>query len=291
MLKITRVFCIMLSLVVAATMLFGCANTAQNNIDAPGTEPAVTKNTSSEQTEPVDEPILSEDIIEDVPEESTEEKEEPVDWDDITPSDFDVMPEPFGSNTNGGDQNHIIYSTVNGKLNYIDMEFVHLIGGSEVLEPWLYERSSSGGVYTAIDEAANLYSFIRYFDVPDETVREILVGLRNGREDDFTDEEIDLILSDDTEAVAAHFASETAIRKGDNLYSLYWIYSHPISDYISNGITAADVESRVPYYNAAPMSLEAKAAMKGKIEAYVSEDYELTQAQAPAVEDNPGVEE
>ena len=49
MLKITRVFCIMLSLVCSSyTMLFGCANTAQNNIDAPGTEPAVTENTSSE---------------------------------------------------------------------------------------------------------------------------------------------------------------------------------------------------------------------------------------------------
>ena len=100
-----------------------------------------------------------------------------------------------------------------------------------------------------------------------------------------------MILSDDTEAVAAHFASETAIRKGDNLYSLYWIYSHPISDYISNGITPEDLESRVPYYNETSMSLEAKAAMKGKIEAYASGDYELTQAQAPAMEDNSGAEE
>ena len=268
-----KIFKLSLLAAMAAALLYGCANahTVPGGDDKPQTDGA----------------SVTEEIIEDVPEESTEEKEEPVDWDDITPSDFDVMP----SNTNGGDQNHIIYSTVNGKLNYIDMKFVHLIGGSEVLEPWLYERSSSGGVYTAIDEAANLYSFIRYFDVPDETVREILVGLRNGREDDFTDEEIDLILSDDTEAVAAHFASETAIRKGDNLYSLYWIYSHPISDYISNGITAADVESRVPYYNAAPMSLEAKAAMKGKIQAYASGDYELTQAQAPAAEDNSGAEE
>ena len=268
-----KIFKLSLLAAMAAALLYGCANahTVPGGDDKPQTDGA----------------SVTEEIIEDVPEESTEEKEEPVDWDDITPSDFDVMP----SNTNGGDQNHIIYSTVNGKLNYIDMKFVHLIGGSEVLEPWLYERSSSGGVYTAIDEAANLYSFIRYFDVPDETVREILVGLRNGREDDFTDEEIDLILSDDTEAVAAHFASETAIRKGDNLYSLYWIYSHPISDYISNGITPQDIESRIPYFSEAGISLEAKAAMKGKIEAYVSEDYELTQAQAPAVEDNSGAEE
>ena len=47
----------------------------------------------------------------------------------------------------------------------------------------------------------------------------------------------------------------------------------------------------MPYYNETPMSLEAKAAMKGKIEAYASGDYELTQAQAPAVEDNSGAEE
>ena len=266
-----KIFKLSLLAAMAAALLYGCANahTVPGGDDKPQTDGA----------------SVTEEIIEDVPEESTEEKEEPVDWDDITPSDFDVMP----SNTNGGDQNHIIYSTVNGKLNYIDMKFVHLIGGSEVLEPWLYERSSSGGVYTAIDEAANLYSFIRYFDIPDETVREILVGLRNGREDDFTDEEIDLILSDDTEAVAAHFASETAIRKGDNLYSLYWIYSHPISDYISNGITPQDIESRIPYFSEAGISLEAKAAMKGKIEAYVSGDYELLQA--PAVEDNSGAEE
>ena len=287
MLKITRVFCIMLSLVVAATMLFGCANTAQNNIDAPGTEPAVTENTSSEQTEPVDEPILSEDIIEDVPEESTEEKEEPVDWNDIEPANYEVMPE---LSISGEDRNSYIVSIVNSKLNGIDLSFLEYVGYDTAIE-WAYSTSTGYSDYTAIDEAANLYSFIRYFDVPDETVREILVGLRNGREDDFTDEEIDLILSDDTEAVAAHFASETAIRKGDNLYSLYWIYSHPISDYISNGITPEDLESRVPYYNETPMSLEAKAAMKGKIEAYASGDYELTQAQAPAAEDNSGAEE
>ena len=279
-----KIFKLSLLAAMAAALLYGCANahTVPGGDDKPQTDCA----------------SVTEEIIKDIPEEKIETvidypmpEEEPkpdkVQWEDIEPADFDVMP----SNTNDGDQNHIIYSTVNGKLNYIDMKFVHLIGGSEVLEPWLYERSSSGGVYTAIDEAANLYSFIRYFDIPDETVREILVGLRNGREDDFTDEEIDLILSDDTEAVAAHFASETAIRKGDNLYSLYWIYSHPISDYISNGITPEDLESRVPYYNETPMSLEAKAAMKGKIEAYASGDYELTQAQAPAVEDNSGAEE
>lgn len=267
-----KIFKLSLLAAMAAALLYGCANahTVPGGDDKPQTDGA----------------SVTEEIIEDVPEESTEEKEEPVDWNDIEPANYEVMPE---LSISGEDRNSYIVSIVNSKLNGIDLSFLEYVGYDTAIE-WAYSTSTGYSDYTAIDEAANLYSFIRYFDVPDETVREILVGLRNGREDDFTDEEIDLILSDDTEAVAAHFASETAIRKGDNLYSLYWIYSHPISDYISNGITPEDLESRVPYYNETPMSLEAKAAMKGKIQAYASGDYELTQAQAPAAEDNPDAE-
>ena len=78
------------------------------------------------------------------------------------------MPEPF-SHT-GGDQNMNFYATANLKLGYTDGSFSDLVGWDEFKE-WLYATSSSKSNYTSIDEVANLYSFIKYFDVPDEFIR------------------------------------------------------------------------------------------------------------------------
>ena len=169
--------------------------------------------------------------------------------------------------TSGGDYTER-YSAVNMKLNYISGQFCDIVGWDEA-EKWLDERSTAYSDYTAVDEFANLYSFIKHFNIPDETVREILIKQRVGLEDDFTDEEIDLVLSDDTEAIAEHFAHENAICKGENLYSFYWIYNHSISDYIENGITPEDIEQKLPLYEVIPMSKQAKAVLMNKLNMYL----------------------
>ena len=179
-------------------------------------------------------------------------------------ADFE-MPIPFVNG--GGDSNAEFYSTVNLKLGYIDMSFVDLVGVDE-FEIWLNSTSSSSSELTSVDEAANLYSFIKHFNISSDFVRENLVNMRNGSADDFSDEEIDLITSDNDEAVAEHFVSEMAILKESNIYSLHWIYNHSIEDYIANGITAEEIKEKLPLFEQFSLTDEAKQAIELKIKSY-----------------------
>lgn len=129
-----------------------------------------------------------------------------------------------------GNQGSEFYATVNHKLAYLDGEFLGFAGDDETVL-WLTNASSR----TAVDEADNLYSFIHYFDIPEGAAREIL------SRDGYSGEEIDLILSDDAEAVAERFAAENAIVKGKNLYSPSWLYSHSVEEYAEAGISGEDV--------------------------------------------------
>lgn len=189
---------------------------------------------------------------------------------DPLPSDKSEMPPPFSSygNGTGGDENAGFYMTTDFKLDGIDASLFNLVGWETAVE-WMQETSAFYGEYTAVGEAANLYSFIKHFDIPDETVRDFLISTRNGDMYDFTDEEIELVLSDDTEAVAEHFAWECAIRKGDNLYSLNWIYLHPIEDYEAAGITPEDIEEKLPYFERYRLSPNAKYALEQKLSEYI----------------------
>ena len=180
-----------------------------------------------------------------------------------------VIPSPFGEDhETGGDAHMGFYMTTDLRLGYIDMMFVNMVG-AEAFEDWANRTSSSNGGLTAVDEAANLYSFIKYFEIPEDTARETLHTLQLGLDDDLTDEEIELILSDDAEAIAEHFAAETAIRKGKNLYSMFWIYVHPISDYEEEGITPEDIELKVPYFAEVGLTDEAREMLEKKLSEYI----------------------
>lgn len=232
-----------------AILLCGCQNNINTDFDDPVESPIADPETP--------------DSVDDGYEESVLEQSDQENC-------YEEMPEPFASQKEaGGDRNREFYSVVNMKLNYLDSRFCDFVGWDNV-EEWLNMRSSRYGDYTAVDEVANLYSLIKYFNIPDETVREFLVDMRMGREDDFTDEEIDLLLSDNTEAIAEYFAHENAIRKGENLYSLYWVYMHPISDYIANGITPEDIQSKMPYFDKFGVQPAAKTALENKINSFIS---------------------
>ena len=181
---------------------------------------------------------------------------------DIDLEEYSSMPEPFEES--GGDEAADFYATVNLKLGYLDSQFCEIAGWEETNE-WLESAASANSDYTAVDELANLYSFIRRFDIPDDTVREILTETRVGSEDDFTDEEIELILSDDAEAVAEHFAAESAIVKGKNLFSPKWLYYHPASDYAAAGITGEDLEKVLSNIDDFGLTSEAREAFEKKL--------------------------
>ena len=189
---------------------------------------------------------------------------------DPSPSFVSDMPAPFssGGEGTGGDENNGFYMIIDYKLGEMDGSLWDIVGWDTAME-WYMEKTAYYGEYTAVDEAANIYSFKKYFDVPDDVIRDYLVGIRRGDMYDFTDEEIDLILSDDPEAIAEYFGWENAIRKGKNLYSLNWIYLHPIEDYIAAGITPEDIEAVLPYYQQYRLSPNAAYAFEQKLSEYI----------------------
>lgn len=193
------------------------------------------------------------DITETVPPEQPEEQ----------------MPPPFyTAPESGGDMNANFYSTTDLKLGYLDMAFISLVD-IDTAEEWFDTASSVKNDLTSVGELFNLYSFIRHFSIPDETVRELLVEMRNGSADDFSDEEIDLIISGNNEAVAEHFVSEYAIVIGENLYSPKWIYNHSIKDYEAAGITPGMIEEKISLYSTIGFTDEARTAFSEKLSAYI----------------------
>lgn len=189
------------------------------------------------------------------------------------------MPPPFEElHESGGDANMLFYSTVNMKLNYLDMSFIDLVGFDTALE-WLNETSSSKGELTSVGEVGNLYSFIRHFEIPDETVRELLESMRMSREEDFSDKEIDLLLSGDNVTVAKYFASEYAIVVGENLYSPYWLYNHTAAAYEQAGITPGMVSETAEKYPVFYITADARAAFEEKLSAFTGKEIVLKRPQ------------
>lgn len=188
---------------------------------------------------------------------------EPMEYEDIE------MPVPFENED--GDLNADFYSTVDLKLDYISMQFINLVDQNE-FENWIDNSSSSSSECTSVADLANLYSFVKHFNIPNETVREILVNLRNGSDDDFSDEEIDLMISNDDAAVAEHFAADTAIVKGSDIYSLKWIYYHSPEDYAAAGITKNELEAALNMFAKLNFTDEAEHAIEIKINSYSYSD-------------------
>lgn len=221
--------------------------------------------------------VDDESIIEDSRSESINESSD-VAEDEEWNGTYDVMPEPFKSIENsGGDENHVFYMMVNYKLDGIDASFCNMVGWDAAYE-WVALYSTSDGLYTSVSEAANLYSFIKYFEIPDETVRKTLKSLQLGiSEYELTDEEINLLLSGDDVAVAEYFASDNAIRKEDNLYSLYWVYEHSIEDYIEAGITTDDISGVLAAYDEVGLTSAAKSAITAKLNDYINGNYEVAE--------------
>ena len=99
---------------------------------------------------------------------------------------------------------------------------------------------------TSVNEDFNIYTFIKYFNVPDGTVREALTGI-------LTEEQTDVLLSGDETAITREFASEYAIVKGDRIYAPLWLYRYPTDEWTAAGITRKDIKdkyyflSHIPY--------------------------------------------
>ncbi len=219
--KTLKMLICLITVLAVAAAFSACAE--QVNPDAPASDaPAAPLPEPAEEAEIADlqvyeAPVYEEPIVDLQPEEGSKQ----------------IIPEegPFVD----------IYATTDLRLGFISSSFIDLVDYDEFME-WVNSTSSSVSEYTSVAEAANLYSFIKRFEIPDDKVREILISERNGNEDeDFSDDDIEILLSGDNEAIAEHFAADTAIRKGENLYSIYWMQNHTAEDYAAAGITDEDI--------------------------------------------------
>lgn len=170
------------------------------------------------------------------------------------------MPNPFA--IYDGDYNVGFCARVDEKLS-INYSIAKIIG-SVALESWLEEVREAD--YTSVALDGNIYSCMKHFGFSKDEMREYLENnYLGGAEYTLTQEEIELLISDDTIGIAEYFAADNPIRKGENLYSLMWIYSHPIEDYIAAGITPADISEKLPLFDNYPLTEEAKAAFNEKV--------------------------
>ena len=177
------------------------------------------------------------------------------------------MPVPFG--TASSSSAFFIYPC-NERLASLPWDLLQLV--PEEGYNWEYEYVADKPAWkTTLTDYANIFSFIHDHELDPEAVREILsdAGKMVHRKA-FTDEEIDLLLGDDEEAVMKHFASENTIVIGNKAYSPGWMYYHTIKDYEAEGITPEMAAAVLPYYYNALFVQEAADAFSQKMFCFTS---------------------
>ena len=114
----------------------------------------------------------------------------------------------------------------------IPSNFYDMIG-EERFSEWLNTFNYSK-LTTDIGERENLYTFIRDFDIDDETYRNHCDFLA---EHGITEEQKEALLSRDKNKMAEAFVSETAHYRDGNIYTIEWYYKNPVEKYKATGIT------------------------------------------------------
>lgn len=181
-----------------------------------------------------------------------------ADGDNVMGGVMPAVPIPFEGFDS--DENRLFLVPCSERLDEIPEELVQIIPSEEYknwVDSWGEEYRT---VPDSVDDYANLYSFIHEFDPDENVVREAV---------DMSDEEIDLILSDDAAAVTEAFATEYAIVKGGKAYSPYWIYVHGIDDYEAAGLTPEELEHKLQYYASFRYSDSAREFFEKKLTEFI----------------------
>ena len=107
---------------------------------------------------------------------------------------------------------------------------------------------------TGVDTGINIYTFIKFFDISDNDVREALAD-KHTLAGDYTSEEVEILLSGDKSAIGRTFSSKWAIVKGEKIYSPYWLQNNSYDKWEAAGITADDISSHFDELTDVPVYL------------------------------------
>lgn len=113
----------------------------------------------------------------------------------------------------------------------------------------------------------NIYSYVRYFNLTDEQIREGLAFLIEDEGNGITDYEIkNFIIEDNASEASAFFANEYALVIGDKIYSPNWLYLHTVDEWREADVICQQLEDVAIACRNFPFTDEARKAFEAKFE-------------------------
>lgn len=182
------------------------------------------------------------------------------------------LPAPFSEGAGEDDGLAAFDSLSNGLLRGIPIELIEAVGTDE-FEAWLTKTRSNEIVTKDIGAQANLYAFLRDFEIDGETVRALLTEEMEFWEEhhitpNFTPQQIDALIGGDREAVAQSFANDLALVQNGDIFTPEWLYYASEEQYAEYGIPKDRLAEKAEAILSLPFTEEAAEALARKIEAY-----------------------
>ena len=198
---------------------------------------------------------------------------------DVTPDDAAPTVDPGGQSDSADDPSEApegiggferMYNRRKYRIDLysINTAYSDLIDRDEFLA-WI-ERCESIDDDVRIPEDFSLLAFIKDFNITKEQFKTAHSQLY---EPVFTDEEIDVIYSDDKRLLAQTFVHPNAILVDDEIYTPYWLSCHTLDEIEDAGITLEMLEEKYQGWNTNLVGVKAdiKENVAEKLEEYKAE--------------------
>ncbi len=180
------------------------------------------------------------------------------------------MPKPFSDDCI--EQNAGFYQPCNRILDDIPVELINLRDSDEVAD-WISSfpsESITDSAPSSITEYKNIYSFAMHFEITKDEAKSALKYYLNSDDEQIriTQEQLDIIFSEDVEKITRTFASKYSVVVGECIYCPNWIYTHSIEEYTNAGITAEAITAKIKLYSDFNYTNEARTAFSNKLSDY-----------------------
>lgn len=137
--------------------------------------------------------------------------------------------------------------------------FIYIVG-IDAFEDWVETVKNT--------DESTIIGFINHFQISKEDFKAAHNQLYEPK---FTDEEIDVIYSNDKALIADHFMNPNCIRVGDEIYTPKWLATHSLDQVKAAGITAEAIESSMNKWEGISENTEVYANTKALLDQYQAE--------------------
>lgn len=197
--------------------------------------------------------------------------EESISTSDIS-SETEMMPPPFETTYDGGDNTYNFYQMCVEKFDSIPAELQALVPQEEAEK--FYAQFSLDNTNTSIEKSLNVYTFKEYFNISDEQFSEVMQ-----KNNDFyisigettlifTNDEISAICDGNIKSMSQMFVSPYSICIDDKIYTPNWLYYCSEEDFDSAGIPTEKIISMADKYTQLYLSQKGSKAFEEKLSKY-----------------------